>query len=57
LIHIPFNYFYCLLDGVRVKENGFYNITLNVYEGNKEAYAFYLKKEMFKRKTMMEIIV
>ena len=39
------------------KDNGFYNITLNVYEGNDEAYAFYLKKEMFKRKTMMEIIV
>ena len=39
------------------KENGCYNITLNVWEGNAAAKAFYEKMGMFVRETQMEQII
>lgn len=39
------------------KENGCYNITLNVWEGNDPAKSFYEKMGMFVRKTQMEQIL
>lgn len=39
------------------KQNGCYNITLNVWEGNDGAECFYKKMGMFTRKTQMEEIL
>lgn len=39
------------------KETGCYNLTLNVWEGNDGAAAFYKHMGMFPRKTQMEIIL
>lgn len=39
------------------KENKCYDVTLNVWEGNDTAYAFYKKMGMFVKETQMEIIV
>lgn len=39
------------------KENGCYNVTLNVWEGNGAAKSFYEKMGMFVRKTQMEQIL
>lgn len=39
------------------KENKCYDVTLNVWEGNDSAYAFYKKMGMFVKETQMEIIV
>lgn len=39
------------------KENGCYNVTLNVWEGNGAARSFYEKMGMFVRKTQMEQIL
>ena len=39
------------------KEIGCYDVTLNVWEGNDSARAFYEKKGMFVKETQMEIIL
>lgn len=39
------------------KEQGCHDITLNVWEGNDSARAFYEKKGMFVKETQMEIIL
>lgn len=39
------------------KARGCYDVTLNVWEGNASARAFYEKKGMFVKKTQMEIIL
>ena len=39
------------------KENGCYDVTLNVWEGNDSAMAFYKKMGMFVKETQMEIIL
>lgn len=39
------------------KENGCYDVTLNVWEGNDSAMAFYRKMGMFVKETQMEIIL
>lgn len=39
------------------KENGFYNITLNVWEGNDAAYNFYRSLGMITLKTTLETII
>lgn len=39
------------------KARGCYDVTLNVWEGNDSARAFYEKKGMFVKKTQMEIIL
>ena len=39
------------------KEEGCYDLTLNVWEGNDGARAFYEKMGMFVKETQMEILV
>lgn len=39
------------------RENGCYDVTLNVWEGNKSARAFYEKMGMFPKETQMEYIL
>lgn len=39
------------------RENGCYDITLNVWEGNKSARAFYEKMGMFPKETQMEYVL
>lgn len=39
------------------RENGCYDVTLNVWEGNKSARAFYGKMGMFPKETQMEYIL
>ena len=39
------------------KERGCYDVTLNVWEGNKGARAFYEKMGMFPKETQMELIL
>ncbi len=39
------------------KEQGCYDVTLNVWEGNDNARAFYEKKGMFVKETQMEILL
>ena len=39
------------------KARGCYDVTLNVWEGNANARAFYEKKGMFVKETQMEIIL
>lgn len=39
------------------KKEGCYDVTLNVWEGNDSARAFYEKKGMFVKETQMEILV
>lgn len=39
------------------KENGCYDLTLNVWEGNDNAIAFYRKMGMFVKETQMEMIL
>ncbi len=38
------------------RENGCYDVTLNVWSGNKSARAFYKKMGMFEKETQMEYI-
>lgn len=39
------------------KENGYYNVTLNVWELNKSAYSFYINNGFGIQKTVMEMIL
>lgn len=39
------------------KEIGCYNITLNVWDGNRKARRFYEKQGMFVRESQMELIL
>lgn len=39
------------------RENGCYDVTLNVWEGNNSARAFYEKMGMFPKETQMEYIL
>lgn len=39
------------------KESGCYDVTLNVWEGNENAMAFYRKMGMFVKETQMELIL
>ena len=39
------------------KEKGCYDVTLNVWEGNDNARAFYEKMGMFVKETQMEVIL
>ena len=39
------------------KEQGCYDVTLNVWEGNDSARAFYEKMGMFVKETQMEVLL